>query len=85
MAVKKKKGLGRGLDALISPTTSLTTHSETTAPKKSELQSTSSKTEADLKSTQKDATILPILLRKSLKCLLKRSLRKSLKYLSRKL
>ena len=56
MAVKKKKGLGRGLDALISPTTSLTTHSETTAPKKSELQSTSSKTEADLKSTQKDAT-----------------------------
>ena len=54
MAVKKKKGLGRGLDALISPTTSLTTHSETTAPKKSELQSTSSKTEADLKSTQKD-------------------------------
>lgn len=33
MAVKKKKGLGRGLDALISPTTSLTTHSETTAPK----------------------------------------------------
>ena len=56
MAVKKKKGLGRGLDALISPTTSLTTHSETTAPKKSELQPTSSKTEADLKSTQKDAT-----------------------------
>ena len=56
MAVKKKKGLGRGLDALISPTTSLTTHSEATAPKKSELQSTSSKTEADLKSTQKDAT-----------------------------
>ena len=56
MAVKKKKGLGRGLDALISPTTSLTTHSETTAPKKSELQSSSSKTEADLKSTQKDAT-----------------------------
>ena len=56
MAVKKKKGLGRGLDALISPTTSLATHSEATAPKKSELQSTSSKTEADLKSTQKDAT-----------------------------
>ena len=56
MAVKKKKGLGRGLDALISPTTSLTTHSETTAPKKSELHSTSSKTEADIKSTQKDAT-----------------------------
>ena len=56
MAVKKKKGLGRGLDGLISPTTSLTTHSETTAPKKFELQSTSSKTEADLKSTQKDAT-----------------------------
>lgn len=41
---------------LSPPTTSLTTHSETTAPKKSELHSTSSKTEADIKSTQKDAT-----------------------------
>lgn len=53
---KEEKRARTRLDALISPTTSLTTHSETTAPKKSELQSTSSKTEADLKSTQKDAT-----------------------------
>ncbi len=85
MAVKKKKGLGRGLDALF-PTTSLTTHSETTAPKKSELQSTSSKTEADLKSTHKDATHSSNIVEKIVEVPVEKVVEsKLLKYLSRKL